>query len=575
MKTCPKCKLTYPTERTFCFVDGTDLVEMEDPRIGTLLAGRYIVEHVLGEGGMATVYAARHTLVDRSCAIKIMSPLLARDAVVRERFRREARAAQKLAHPNVIEIYDQGETEDGTSYIVMEHLRGMSLAELIQKGAIGIERAVGLMIQMVRGIARAHDLDVIHRDLKPENIFVCEREDTTDIVKLLDFGIARSLHDSRLTGQGELFGTPQYMAPERITNTDAGTPADLYALGIIFFEMVTGELPFHSPDIATFFVKHLKEPPAPPRRINPAVPEELEDLILRLLAKEPTGRPVDAHRVLQDLITLAKSRGFVIPPDPLLDPARSRRAPSTLTPEEPARWRKKTEVFERMLTSAFGRNAPADETRMLEEVRSLVARMSALRNKSVEVQQKLEQIAERGRDVRQRFGFAVDALGNDVSRSKGDERVAREGLVQLKERAMVARAHFMLAQKDVASWEGRSAFVVPYPDLADAYRRAADGMDSWLVARKEEEIAEAALETTRRAMNDIDFQVRELRNALMEHEKDIEIQEDASVAELTLATKEVDVLEKELDVLARRFCDPLRSRPELSPLFQELEGAAA
>jgi len=120
LKTCPQCKMRYPNEGKFCFVDGADLVPLEDPRIGTLLAGRYVIEDVIGEGGMATVYRARHKLVDRPCAIKILNPALATDNVVRERFRREAKSAQKLSHPNIIEIFDQGETDDQTAYIVME-----------------------------------------------------------------------------------------------------------------------------------------------------------------------------------------------------------------------------------------------------------------------------------------------------------------------------------------------------------------------------------------------------------------------------------------------------------------------
>jgi serine/threonine-protein kinase len=228
--------MRYPNEATYCFVEGSDLVDLPDPRIGTLLAGRYVIEQVIGEGGMATVYRARHKLVDRPVAVKIMNPMLASDPIVRERFRREAKSAQKLAHPNIIEIYDQGDTEDGTAYIVMELLRGEALASVIQRGLMDVDRAIHIMIQIARGMARAHDLEVIHRDIKPENIYLCRRDDGSDLVKLLDFGIAKSRQDSRLTGQGELFGTPQYMAPERIMGNDTGGSSDIYALGVVFFE---------------------------------------------------------------------------------------------------------------------------------------------------------------------------------------------------------------------------------------------------------------------------------------------------------------------------------------------------
>src|SRR5271155_859970 len=166
MKTCPQCKMRYPNEAVYCFVDGADLVPLRDPRIGTTVAGRYVIDEVIGEGGMATVYRATQKLTERTVAMKIMNASLAREAVVRERFRREAKNAQKLSHPNIIEIFDQGETEDGTAYIVMELLKGHSLAEVVAKGPLDLQRALLLMIQTARGIARAHDLDVIHRDLK-------------------------------------------------------------------------------------------------------------------------------------------------------------------------------------------------------------------------------------------------------------------------------------------------------------------------------------------------------------------------------------------------------------------------
>src|SRR4051812_24079001 len=309
MKTCEQCHLRYPSESTFCFVDGKALVHLQDPRVGQTIGGRYVIEEILGEGGMATVYRARHKLVDKPCAVKIMNIGLSRDPVVRERFRREAKSAQKLAHPNIIEIFDQGDTDDGTAYLVMELLVGEALAQTIARGTLPVARALPITIQISRALARAHDFDVIHRDLKPENIFICKREDGSDLVKLLDFGIARSMQDARLTGQGEVFGTPQYMAPERITSIDAGASSDLYAVGIIFFEMLTGQLPFDAPDIPSYFLKHLKEAPPKVRKFAPDTPEVLDSLILSLMAKAPEGRPVDAHRLHNDLLGICTSLG--------------------------------------------------------------------------------------------------------------------------------------------------------------------------------------------------------------------------------------------------------------------------
>ncbi|HEY0466805.1 MAG TPA: protein kinase, partial [Polyangiaceae bacterium] len=172
MKSCPQCRLKYPDDAAGCFLCGGALVTIQDPLIGVTIAGRYQIEEVLGRGGMATVYAARHRLVDRPCAVKVMSAQYARNEVIRERFRREAKAAQKLAHPNIIEIFDQGETPDGLVFLVMELLRGETLADVLERSKVPIERGLPIMIQIARTMARDHDLEVIHRDLKPENIFL-------------------------------------------------------------------------------------------------------------------------------------------------------------------------------------------------------------------------------------------------------------------------------------------------------------------------------------------------------------------------------------------------------------------
>jgi eukaryotic-like serine/threonine-protein kinase len=157
MKACPQCHIRYPQDSVYCFLDGVTLTDIRDPLIGATIAGRYLIEEVIGEGGMATVYRAKHKLVDRPCAVKVMNPAMASDTTVRERFRREAKAAQSLAHPNVIEIFDQGETGDAVPYIVMELLAGKTLADRILKGPLGMAQGVPIRIQITRGIARAHD----------------------------------------------------------------------------------------------------------------------------------------------------------------------------------------------------------------------------------------------------------------------------------------------------------------------------------------------------------------------------------------------------------------------------------
>ena len=569
--------MRYPPDAgRHCFVDGAELVETKDPRIGTTIAGRYVVEEQIGEGGMATVYRARHKLIDRPCAIKVMNPLLARDKVVRERFRREAKSAQSLAHPNIIEIFDQGDTEDGTAYIVMELLRGASLAELLHQGALEMRRAIPIMIQMCRGIARAHDLGVIHRDLKPENIFVCQRDDKSDVVKLLDFGIARSRTDSRLTNAGELFGTPQYMAPERVASGDAGPGVDLYALGVIFFEIATGALPFEAQDITSFLVKHLKEAPRAPRSINPMLPPELDDLVLKLLRKDPKERPVDAHRVESDLRSLAQRLSIPLPLEAGDDPASSQRAPAKTLPNVAVdQWARRTFVFEQMLARAFGSSPPAELKRMLKELADGVMKVTELRAASVKEQRHLEEIDKRGRDGRQRFGFAVDALGVDFSRAKDEVRDAQGGAGDRAERVAQAFAKYEKVQREAVTWEGRSGMREPSKQLAQAYRDCAFAVDGWMQVREEERRSTDLVERLEQTATDLEYQIRELRSALGNHEKAIESERAAAETKIIAMSQEAEQLEGALLQLASKFCEPLRAKPELGALFQQLESDVA
>ena len=573
MKACPQCNIRYPAESTFCFLDGSSLVEIQDPLIGTTIAGRYRVEKVIGEGGMATVYRATQAHVDRACAVKVMNPAMAADATVRERFRREAKSAQALAHPNIIEIFDQGELENGTPYMVMELLEGTTLAALIEQARLPLARGVPIMIQMSRGIARAHDLGVVHRDLKPENTFVSRKPDGSDHVKILDFGIARSKADSRLTNAGELFGTPQYLAPERIMGGEAGPSVDLYALGVIFFEVTTGRLPFDANDPASLMVAHMKKVPPLARALAPEVPERLEALIAALLAKDPRARPVDARSVENELEALARAYSMPVPSEAEQDAASARVPVRTMPELVSLKWAKRVDVFEEMLARANGAGQ-GDLQGTLQALRRVVEQVAETRGAIGHEHRKLEEIDARGRDGRQRFGNAVAALGEDSTKAKEDVRAAHSDEEKLAVEVRAAHRTYDEALKEAVFWEGRSGMQEPYTQLSAAYRRCADAVDAWFAIRKKERAAHDIVEDRARMVSDLDFQIAELRAALANHEQGIDRDREATRQRIVVLNAEAERMEAQLVQLATKFCEPLRARPELGPLFQQLEAEA-
>jgi hypothetical protein len=267
--------------------------------------GRYQLVTKLGEGGMGEVYLAEHQLLKRPCALKLIKPGAGSDAIALARFEREVQSAARLAHPNTIEIYDYGHTDDGTFYYVMEYLQGLSLAELVhQAGPLPPGRVIYLFRQVCAGLAEAHRLGLVHRDMKPANVFVAVRGGETDVAKVLDFGLVKLMREPRaaaLSSEMTVSGTPQYMAPEQaMADRSLDARADIYALGAMMYYALAARPPFSGENAFAVMMAHSRDPVIPPSKFRPDIPEDLERVVLLCLAKKAADR-------FQDVKSLGKA----------------------------------------------------------------------------------------------------------------------------------------------------------------------------------------------------------------------------------------------------------------------------
>ena len=264
---------------------------------GQKINDRYEIIQTIGEGGMANVYLARDVILDRYVAIKILRGDLAGDEKFVRRFQREALAASSLSHPNIVEMYDVGE-DNGTYYIVMEYIQGKTLKQLIKKrGALTLSECIDIMLQLTDGVNNAHASYIIHRDLKPQNIMIQDNGE----IKITDFGIAMALNNTQLTQTNSVMGSVHYLPPEQASGKGATVKSDIYSMGIMFFELLTGTLPFRGDNAVEIAFKQIKDDIPSVRELNPSIPQSVENIVLKATAKNPKNRYNNAKEMHDDL----------------------------------------------------------------------------------------------------------------------------------------------------------------------------------------------------------------------------------------------------------------------------------
>lgn len=449
MKLCPRCSDLFGDDAAFCPHDGAVLEKSKDRFLGRTIAARYRLIRRLGSGGMSVVYLARHELIARLSAIKILRPELSLVPEHRERFLREARAVNRINHENIVEITDVGES-DGVAYLVMEFIEGESLLAHVNRGRLAWPRACRIGMQVASALARAHQMGVFHRDLKPENILLLEKNaaDTeSEHVKLTDFGIAKVMGEPSLTLNQQLFGTPGYIAPEYVGGIGIDGRSDIYSLAVVLYELVCGVLPFDGKGQSELLLKPLTSAPIPPSQRIAGLPPDLESLLLRCLARDPADRPHDAfamHDALQDIVRRYAGSGSVAPPHLASAPPPDTREPSEtifdrksaapagaetanvgriVTHEMSARWSTALADLEARIAKARRLGgahalAAARAAELALVAGEMVPRVERAAKMVGELQAKVDRLEAQGREFRTNLGHAIDVLVHDRSRER-------------------------------------------------------------------------------------------------------------------------------------------------------------
>jgi serine/threonine-protein kinase len=538
----------------------------KDPLLGKVIAGRYRLESQLGEGGMGVVYRARHVLIDRVVALKLIRPDLRGETHLRAWMVREARAANRVDHAHIVDIHDVGETEEGELYLVMEYLIGDSLSSQISKGPMPIARAVDILEQMTAALARAHDLGVVHRDLKSDNIMVTGRGGRKDFVKILDFGLAALTRDPRLAPKGAVFGTPEYMSPEQARGEDAIASSDLYALGVLFFEMLTGRLPFRSGDRDELLEMQRTAKPPSPRKYRSEIPEKAEEIILKLLEKDPANRFRDGHHLKEELKEMQRS----LPSREWDTPTET--APVAPPPPPPAQtpgvveWSRTAANFLRAVARAYpDGNAPSPVQSAADKIWELASRASRLEGELESHSKKLEAIEKRGRALRAEIGRKVEDLAGEESRALRDASAERDMLSQLILKRKRAQREYLAAQAEVQDAGANIERVRRSYETLGAARAKVDTLEA--VSRDYDRRARIKEDVAGERRK----QIEELRAQLKRYSEALENDLQTGRERIANRVREALTYEKAFGEASTLLLDHLRDKPEVRELLEEID----
>jgi serine/threonine protein kinase len=562
MKKCPACGLVFPDESTFCFLSGDTLESAEDSLIGTSLDGRYRLESLVGQTSWGRLYAGRHRLLMEPCTIKVLMGGL--DDGQKERFHAAVELARRCTHANVAELVAGGITAEGIAYLVHPQRVAQPLSVLLNKGPLSLPRALGIAVQILRALGRVHDFGAVHGNLRPSNVMV----GPAGHVELVDVGLGRSLVREPWENDPHSFVAQQYLAPELSSSQRVSISADIYAVGVTTFHMLSGTLPIDADDVKELRAE-LSEEPTGPLTIG-STPEPIARWVQRMIERFEPRRPEVAQQALTELLEACKEAGVT----PEVDPGESAPKDDLVLDTAFTRWDRFSELFGKMVTIGFPSGAPEQVNNSLQMIQSRVEQLRDIGKKALYEHGTLRDVIKRAREGRRRIADQMDGLHDNAMVVRKELQPLRVAADSHGEKAEDFPGRVRELHREVLRWEGRSGFMEPHQELATAYREIGDLVDKWWAVRNSQLTCEQDADDKKEVLREVEAQLEELRSALKVHESNLAAEVQSCEQSIGTLGRDADKLEFELLDLSSRFSAPLRSKPELGPCFRELAQGA-
>jgi eukaryotic-like serine/threonine-protein kinase len=559
MKICPACGMAFPDESTFCFLTGDTLQPVTDPLVGQTVGGRFRVEKVLADGPWAKLYAARWRLQKRSCVLKVFKARLEGDQ--RTRFQEALAFARRASHSHVLEALGGGVDDDGQPWVAHPQVDAKPVGD--QKLAPPV--AIGVVLQVLHALGRIHDFGGRHGSLRPNNVLVSP----SGHAWLCDVGLGRSLLRDPWEEDPRALDSQRYLAPELGTRERATVTGDLYAVGALAYRLLSGRPPVDAPTTRELRARlNEQQDGNAASALEGAIPAPICTWLARMLEISPGRRPANAHQASEELVAACAEASI----RPAPDPGAPALPPAELDPSF-ARWQRFYELFVKMLGTGFPAGAPDTAKNGLHAIAGRVEKMVELGKRAMYEHGSMNDVMERARSGREGIAGQMQTLNDDGKEVRKELQPLRIAAERHGEKAQQFPAQARERHRDLVRWEGRGGFTEPYQELSQAYRSMAELIDKWFAVRSAQLACEREAQEKEERLQEIESQLGEMRQALRVHESNLAAETEACEEALAQLGREADQLELELVELASRLSAPLRSKPELGPLFRELARA--